>query len=98
MMLARSFIGVSALAAITVACVLTAPAYAQWLVTNLHPVGAVNSYANAAIGGQQVGNIEVGGLSRASLWTGRAASWVDLQAYLPADFTNSLATGISSGT
>ena len=33
---------------------------------------------------------------RASLWSGTAASWVDLHAFLPAGFSESYARGISS--
>jgi hypothetical protein len=44
-------------------------------------------------GGQQVGYVNA--LSRASLWSGTAASWVDLHAFLPAEFNHSsIARGI----
>jgi hypothetical protein len=38
----------------------------------------------------------VGGVDRASLWSGTAASWVDLSAFLPVGFSESFAYGISS--
>lgn len=57
-------------------------AHAQWTVVNLHPPGAEDSYALAASGGRQVGYtvVEAGSeeRDRAAMWTGSAASWVDL--------------------
>jgi hypothetical protein len=50
-------------------------------------------------GGQQVGYAVVGGLPRASYWSGSASSWTDLHAYVPAAYTDSMATGVwSDGT
>lgn len=61
---------------------LAAPnARAQWTVIRLHPAGTIASDAYAAGTGQQVGFARVGptvGHTRASLWTGSAASWVNL--------------------
>jgi hypothetical protein len=37
----------------------------------------------------------VSGVQNASLWSGTAASWVNLHAFLPAGFTTSEATGIA---
>ena len=45
-------------------------------------------------GGRQVGYTTVGIAARASLWSGTAASWVDLH---PADATDSSASGVSGG-
>jgi MYXO-CTERM domain-containing protein len=49
-----------------------------------------------ASGDQQVGYAQVSGVTRASLWSGTADSWVDLHAFLPAGFSYSFAQGISS--
>ncbi len=57
---------------------LSTAAHAQWTVTNLNPAGSIQAYAFAAGGGQQAGWVVVGGMGRASLWSGTAASWVDL--------------------
>jgi hypothetical protein len=58
---------------------LVATAQAQWTVVNLHPAGATgNSSAAGVDGAQQVGSARVGANDHASLWTGTAASWVDL--------------------
>ena len=67
---------------------------ASWV--DLAPVGASSSAVNAVGGGQQVGVAFFGGQARASLWSGAAGSWVDLAAFLPAGFTDTYATGISS--
>ena len=50
----------------------------------------------AISGGQQAGSAWVGAVVSASLWSGTAASWVDLSMFLPAEFSSSQATGISS--
>ncbi len=73
---------------------LAATAHAQWTVTNLRPAGATYSEARAANGRQQVGYAEVGGVYRASLWSGTAASWVDLN---PAGSDFSAAWAVSGG-
>ncbi|MCP2732656.1 GC-type dockerin domain-anchored protein, partial [Limnofasciculus baicalensis] len=67
---------------------------ASWV--DLTPAGATESVAFAASGGQQAGGAIVGGVRRASLWSGTAASWVDLHAFVPAGFSQSTALGISS--
>ncbi|MEK6700693.1 MAG: hypothetical protein AABZ53_00375, partial [Planctomycetota bacterium] len=53
-------------------------ANAQWTVTNLHPAGASESNAVGVSGGQQVGYAIVSNTRRGYLWTGTAASAVDL--------------------
>lgn len=53
-------------------------ASAQWTVTKLDPAGSTISNAFGTSGGQQVGFATVGGVDRASMWSGTAASWVDL--------------------
>ncbi len=45
-------------------------ANAQWDVIQLHPGGATSSRASGVDGGQQVGHATVGGITRASLWSG----------------------------
>ena len=49
-------------------------AHAQVTVTNLHPAGSLSSGANATANGLQ-GGISTG---HAGIWSGTAASWVDL--------------------
>lgn len=51
---------------------------AQWTVTNLHPAGSNNSGLHAVAGGQQAGTAIFGSVMRAGIWSGSAASWVDL--------------------
>ena len=60
-------------AAVVGALTMTAHA-GWWTVVNLHPAGTGSSYAYGVSGGQQVGYATVGGVWRASLWTGTAAS------------------------
>lgn len=62
---------------------------------DLHPSVATESYAYGVSGGKQVGYAVVGGADHASLWSGTAASWVDLHAHLPAGvYSRSQANGI----
>jgi hypothetical protein len=63
------------------------------VVTNLHPAGAVLSFAFGVQNGQQVGASIISGVQHASLWSGTAASRVDLN---PAGATNSSAFGIDN--
>ena len=68
---------------------------ADWTVTNLHPAGVGgDSWAFGVSGGQQVGVVGAGGGGRASLWSGTAASRVDLH---PAGFVHSNANGVGGG-
>ena len=53
-------------------------ALAHWTVTNLHPAGATYSRALGVSGFQQVGHATIDGQPHASLWTGSAQSWIDL--------------------
>ena len=53
-----------------------------------------HSFAYGAGGGQQVGYAYVGSHYRASLWSGTAASWVDLD---PAGSSESAAFGVGGG-
>lgn len=71
-----------------------APALAQWTVTNLHPTGAIGSYAFGCSGGQQVGVATVG-VDRAYMWRGTAASAVDLS--MPASVGSSRANFSGDG-
>ena len=65
-------------------------------LVSLHPAGAGQSWAQGVHGGQQVGTATVGpnGLEHAALWSGTAASWVDLHSFLPPGYTVSEAFGI----
>jgi uncharacterized membrane protein len=73
---------------------VAAPVSAQWTVTNLHPEGATLSAATGISGDQQVGYAyDAAGNFHASLWSGSAASWVDLN---PAEAFESQAFGVSS--
>ncbi|MGI8923508.1 MAG: hypothetical protein ACR2HJ_05620 [Fimbriimonadales bacterium] len=81
-------------AAGAIALFLAACANAQWTVVNLHPAGATQSAAFGIDGGLQGGYAEVGGVVRASLWTGTAGSWVDLH---PAGARESLVYGVGGG-
>jgi hypothetical protein len=56
----------------------------------MHPVGVVQSIAGCVVGNQQVGYVQLrlGGDARASLWSGTASSWVNLN---PAGSTYSIA-------
>ncbi|MEQ1822036.1 MAG: hypothetical protein ABL949_05985 [Fimbriimonadaceae bacterium] len=67
---------------------------AQWVVFNLHPAGATYSRAYGVHGSQQVGESNIGGVTRASLWNGTATSWVDLG---PAGSSRSWAYGVNGG-
>ncbi len=69
-------------------------AHGQWTVTNLHVPGSTGSDAFAASGGQQAGYVEVGFLYHASLWSGTAGTWVDLN---PAGASQSVANAIQGG-
>ncbi len=62
---------------------------------DLHPSGASESWVSGVHAGQQVGTVflPVGG-ERASLWSGTAASWVNLHAFLPPEFIRSEARDI----
>src|SRR5262245_57780123 len=66
----------------------------QWTVVNLHPAGASHSQANGVHAGQQVGTASVGGVARAVLWNGSAASCTDLH---PAGAANSYGFGVHQG-
>lgn len=64
------------------ACLLVAlvskHASGQWVFVNLHPAGADASEAWGGADGQQVGGALIGGQWHASVWSGSAASWIDL--------------------
>jgi hypothetical protein len=77
-----------------VALVAVKSAEAQWSVTNLHPSGASFSIARGISGGQQVGEVGLGGTTRAALWLGNAASFTDLH---PIGATLSSAYGVYGG-
>lgn len=52
---------------------------AQWTAVSLHPSGFLTTQALATAGGRQAGSWSNGGFVHAALWSGTAASWVDLQ-------------------
>lgn len=63
--------------------------------TNIHPAGLFQSLAYACRGGKQVGFTSTAGFNpHAWLWQGSAESSLDLQSFLPVEFTASRATGI----
>lgn len=64
---------------------------------DISPPGSVGtSEVIAASGGQQVGLAFMNDRYRASLWSGTSQSWVDLSAFLPAEYESSYAQGIST--
>jgi uncharacterized membrane protein YgcG len=69
---------------------------------DLHPAGFTDSKVNAMTATKQVGEGWVGGLGtlgsvrHALVWQGAAASVVDLNQYLPAGYTNGVATGVDA--
>jgi hypothetical protein len=82
---------------VTSTAALTAPAFAGWSVTILTPPGCTASYAYDVSGGQQAGygyGPATGNHAHAALWTGTAASWVDLN---PAGYTESAVCDVSGG-
>lgn len=89
----RERMGVAAGMVLT-ACAGGVPAMGQggWTVTYLHPSIAERSAAHATTGTPQVGQALIGGDWHASLWSGTASSWVDLN---PVDSTLSLAHATS---
>jgi hypothetical protein len=89
-------VALSGLSTITFA---SAPAYAQWTVTFLTPAGQSGAAAYGTDGARQVGYTYYtdgisNGIDHASLWSGSAASWVDLN---PVGAMSSVANG-TSGT
>lgn len=64
---------------------------AQWTFSTLHPKGAGESVGYSASGGQQGGYVFRDGIVRAALWSGTAASWVDLN---PVGSTDSVVSAI----
>lgn len=74
--------------------VFATSALADWTVTILNVAGAANSSVTAVSDGQQVGYAKIGSDYHAGLWTGAAATWVDLN---PAGSTDSSARGVAAG-
>src|SRR6202163_3901753 len=75
---------------------LTATAHAQYTVIDLNPSSGYSGTMANGIGGGQVGQGRVGAISHALLWTGTAASVVDLP---PSAYTGgSVANGSVAGT
>lgn len=66
----------------------------SWI--NLAPDLATFSFAHATNGTQQVGYVVLEGQTRASWWNGIASSWVDLSEFVPDEFSDSYARGIST--
>lgn len=71
-------------------------------VVELHPDGYTSSEANATNGFEQAGSgyifdpVTLVGHSHALVWSGDAASAIDLNQYLPDGFTDAAATGIDA--
>jgi hypothetical protein len=71
-------------------------------MVDMHPDGYTSSEANATNGFKQVGSgyifdpVTLVGHSHALVWSGNAASAVDLNQYLPDGFTDAAATGIDA--
>jgi hypothetical protein len=74
--------------------IVAAPASGQISATcsNLHPAGSLYSYANGVGGAQQVGQIYVGTVYHAALWSGSVGSLVDLH---PVGAASSVAYALS---
>lgn len=66
------------LLALIVSGALASGAHAQWVVSYLHPAGALQSFGNGVSGVDQVGYIKAGANNHGALWTGSAASFVDM--------------------
>src|SRR5689334_11937845 len=80
--------------------VLASPALGQvggWTVTNLRPTGGTYSVAYAVRDGQQAGVTSVSSLQRASVWSGAASSWVDLNPVGTTVPAESRVTGVGAG-
>jgi hypothetical protein len=65
---------------VAIACLSTLPRVAEagWTVVSLHRNDVEASYANAVHGGRQAGFVIVGGRYRACVWSGSAASFLDI--------------------
>lgn len=65
---------------------------------DLNPMGSVNSSANGTNGFQQIGDAgdPTNGILDAFVWSGTAASGVDLQQFVPAKYNASSARGIDA--
>ncbi len=63
---------------VVAALVVCSPARAQWVVSDLHPMNATWSEAQAVSEAVEVGTVIYGGYQHASVWNGSAASWVDI--------------------
>ena len=77
--LARLALRILAFGGLLMTTVASQPAHAGWRVTILHPAGTGSSLANGGYSTQQVGEAAIGSKDHASLWSGSAASWTDLQ-------------------
>jgi len=56
---------------------------------NLNPTGSTASMAAGIFGNWQVGTTRINGVDHAGVWSGSAASWVDLQTFLPVFYDGS---------
>lgn len=73
----KSSCGATALA-VAILLSSSTPANAQWSAISLHPGVSGPSIALSTTLVWQVGQVTVGGVGHASLWSGSAAGWVDL--------------------
>jgi hypothetical protein len=88
-------IAITSLLSVTGLCVVD-NASADWSVSYLHPAAAAYSYVDGVAGVQQAGYTSLPGLGqRGLLWSGSAASWLDLT---PAGATASRVYGVVPGT
>lgn len=63
-------------------------------VIDLHPAEAVSSWAVAGNTEMQVGSAAFGSHNHAMVWRSESGSGVDLHAFLPSTYTDSMATGM----
>ncbi len=82
------------LIAVALASAIVSATHAQWTATSLNPAGLTRSFATGASGAQQVGMVVLGGKGHPSVWSGSAATWIDLY---PAGVSDAVATGTSGG-
>lgn len=74
----RSARSLAAFAGVVSLAALTASSHAQWAVTSLNPSSCPEAIAFATTGSQQAGRASINDVFHAGVWSGTAASWVDL--------------------
>jgi hypothetical protein len=63
--------------------------------TELRAPNATSTLAYGVDADRQVGSAKINNLQHASLWSGTTASWIDLHTFVPAEFSQSVATSIA---